>query len=132
MTLLSHVRQYRLGDAQYAEYVGIENRCGLIDCCFFHRADQVHSRIVDQYVDTTRLFDNKFDSTLDRGLVSNIHLDKFNAGYAAGVSPLKIRFGRSSLYSRRQCSITTFACGRLVNQFSSKHSSRNRPLNDSM
>ena len=52
--------------------------------------------------------------------------------YSAGVSPPSPFFGRSSLCSRRHVSMTTWACARLVNQRSLRHSSRRRPLNDSM
>ena len=51
--------------------------------------------------------------------------------YWAGVSPPSPFFGRSSLYSRRQASMRTWVWARLVNQCSLRHSSRNRPLNDS-
>src|SRR2546425_87459 len=80
VTLRSHVREYCPCRAQYAEYVGIEQRPGLGDRCFLHCADHVHSRVVDEYVDAAAPGDDGLDSKLDGSVVANVHLDQLNAG----------------------------------------------------
>jgi hypothetical protein len=53
-----------------------------------------------------------------------------NAAYWVGVSPPSVFFCLTSLYSRRQAN-TIRAWGRLVNQYSFRHSSRSCPFSDS-
>jgi len=63
--LLAHLRQYRLGNAQDAEDVGVEQRLGLADGGFLRRPEQRDAGIVDQYVDASGLGDDLLDTLVD-------------------------------------------------------------------
>jgi hypothetical protein len=63
-----------------AEHVGVEQRCGLGGRRFLHRADQVHSRFVDQHVDARGLGHDGLDRMTNGSFVADIHLDKLDVG----------------------------------------------------
>ena len=60
-TLLTHVRQHGLDRAQQAEEVGVEQRLGFGNRRFFRRAEQGHTRAVDQHVNALGLSDEGMD-----------------------------------------------------------------------
>src|SRR5713226_5197705 len=64
-------------------------------------------------------------------LLVNSRLAANSQAISFGVLSPSARWGRLSLYSRRQVSIICFASASVANQWASKHSDRSVPLNDS-
>ena len=78
--LCLHLRQYRLGNAQDAEDVGVEQRLGLVDGGFLCRTEQCGASIVDQYVDAPSFCNHMFDALANRGFVTNIQVNQLDTG----------------------------------------------------
>jgi hypothetical protein len=77
--LAPHAGEHGLDHAQDAEDVGVEQRLRLADARFLDGTDQIHTGIVDQYVDTASPAAHRFNAGLDRSPISDIERHELNA-----------------------------------------------------